>query len=335
MTTEINTASGSKGKVKLFCCGGAGLNVGQYFEKHRGNSEAAFAEIDIVYIDTSRSNLRTHISPDNCYMLEGLDGSGKVRSENHEEIATHIRAILQQFKPVDLNIVLSSAAGGSGSVISPLLTSELLKSEVPTIVIAIGSADTRLDIDNTLKTIKSFEAIARMRKAPVIMSYVQNSKTTSRSEADASIVNTIMALCVLFSRENRELDSRDLYNWLRFDRVTTYPVQLASLTLVEGKSEIKGLGNIISVATLAKEEMSTALADIPEYQCVGYVPETADNVVMDKTPMHFITSDGIFPEVALHLNKILKELESAQSARMKKTNVLTAQDQPNETGLVL
>ena len=175
MTTEINADNGSKGKVTVYCAGGAGLNVGQYFEKHRGNNEPAFAEINIVYIDTSRSNLRANISADNCYMLKGMDGSGKMRSENHEEIAVHIRAILQQFKPADLNIVLSSAAGGSGSVIAPLLTSELLKSEVPTVVISIGSADTKTDIENTLDTIKSYEAIARMRKAPIVMSYVQNS----------------------------------------------------------------------------------------------------------------------------------------------------------------
>lgn len=332
MTTQENV---TKGRVRIFSCGGAGVNIGQHFEQHRGASESAFAEIDVVYVDTSRSNLRTTINPDHCYMLDGMDGSGKVRSENHQEIDGRIRAILQKFKPVGLNIVLSSASGGSGSVIGPLLTSELLGSESPTIVIAIGSADSRLDAENTLKTIKSYESIARMRKAPVVMSYVQNSKTNSRSEADASVIAMVMALCVLFSRENRELDSRDLFNFLRFDRVTTFPAQLAALTLVEGKAEIKDLGNVISVATLAKEGGVTTLKETPDYQCVGYFPETADESILQKAPMHFVTSDGIFPEVAIHLQKILRDLESVQSARVKRQGFLSNTDSATESGLVL
>lgn len=325
----------NKGKIRIYSAGGAGINIGQYFEQHRGAAESAFGELDIVYIDTSRSNLSSNISPDHCYMLDGLDGSGKVRSENHEAISTRIRAILQKFQPADLNIVLSSAAGGSGSVIAPLLTSELLDSEIPTVVIAVGSADTRLDAENTLKTIKSYEAIARMRKAPVVMSYVQNSQTVSRAAADNDIIATIMALCILFSRENRELDSQDLFNFLRFDRVTTFPAQLASLTLIENNAEIKDLGNVISVATIAQEGVNTVLADIPEYQCVGYLPNTASNEVLSKTPMHFITSDGIFPEVVAHLQKILDNLGKSQNARIRKASILSHDDNTTDTGLVL
>ena len=331
MATPLN----GKGKVRIYACGGCGINIGHLFEKHRNLAEPAFAELDIVYIDTSKSNMRSHIKEDHCYMLDHLDGSGKIRSENHEEISSRIRAILQEFKPADLNIVLGSAAGGSGSVIGPLLVSEMLDSQVPTIVVNVGSADTRLDAENTLKTIKSFEAVARMRKAPVVMSYVQNSESTSRSEADAFIVSTIMGLCVLFSRENRELDSRDLFNWLRFDRVTSFPVQLAALTLVQDQTEIKELGNIITVATLAKEGANTALKQIPEYQCVGYLPENTDEVVISKAPMHFVTSDGVFPEVVAHLNKLLKDIEAQTNARVKKATILNANDTPNDDGLVL
>lgn len=333
----MNALVQTKGRVRLYAAGGCGINIGSQMEKNRNTCEVGFASLDIVYIDTSKSNLNPSIDPQNCYLIDGLDGSGKIRSENHQEISERIRAILHQFKPADLNIVLSSAAGGSGSVIAPLLTSELLESEAPTIVLAVGSADTRLECENTLKTIKSYEAIARMRSAPVTMAYVQNSQTTSRVEADAVLISMTMALCALFSRENKEMDSRDLFNWLRFHRVTSFEPQLAALTMVENKNtfDMNGLGNVISVATLAKEGAVTALASMPEYQCVGYVPDGIDNAILGGTPMHFVTSDGVFPEVANHLTKLLKELDSAQSARRKQTGVLTNSDTPTTTGLVL
>jgi hypothetical protein len=328
-----------KGKARIYACGGAGLNIGHLFEKNRGASEPAFAELDIVYVDTSKSNYRQQINEDHCYMLDHLDGSGKIRKENHDEISTHIRAILKEFKPVDLNIVLHSAAGGSGSVFGPLLVGEMIESDVPTIVVAIGSTDTRIDAENTLKTIKSYESIARKHKTPIVMSYIQNSETTSRSAADDHVVGTIMNLCVLFSRENRELDSRDLFNWLRFDRVTTFPVQLAALTIINCKDDkdfdMSELGNVITVATLAKEGVNTALRQMPEYQCVGYIQENADDVVRSVIPMHFVTSDGVFTEVVSHLEKILKEVGESQAARIKKGTILNASDTPTDSGLVL
>ena len=76
-----------KGKVKLYACGGGGINIGHLFEQHRGKSEAGFAQIDVTYIDTSRSNVKAGITADNLYLLEGLDGSGKLRAENHKVIA--------------------------------------------------------------------------------------------------------------------------------------------------------------------------------------------------------------------------------------------------------
>jgi hypothetical protein len=331
----MNTNVRVKGKVRVYSVGGCGVNIGSLLEKHRGQSEAAFAEVDIVYVDTSKSNLRAHIDQSHCFMIEGLDGSGKLRSENHEEINDRVRSILQMFKPTDLNIVVGSAAGGSGSVIGPLLTRELLASEAPTIVLTIGSTDTKLDAENTLKTIKSYEAISKMAGAPVVMAYVQNGQVTSRSEADSIMFNTIMALTVLFSRENLELDSKDLFNWLRFNRVTTFPVQLASLSIIENQSGIKEVGNIISVATLAKDGVATSMAEMPEYQCVGFLSSTAATPVVDRMPLHYVISDGILPEVVKNINKLLSTLESAQLARTRKVSIVTEKDNATDSGLIL
>jgi hypothetical protein len=324
-----------KGKVLVYALGGCGTNIGSLLEKHRNQSEVAFAEIEIVYIDTSKSNIHKGIDAKHCYMLEGLDGSGKIRKENHEEINNHIKSILQHFKPANLNIVLSSAGGGSGAIFAPLIMRELLSSGAAAIALTVGSADTRLDAENTLKTIKSYESIAKMVDAPVIMSYVQNGQNVSRADADSALFDTVMSLAILFSRENRELDTKDLSNWLRFNKATTFPVQLASLTLVENKTTLKDLGNIISVATLAKDGMSTALIELPEYQCVGYFPEGTSTNITEKAPLHFVISDGVIPVVAKDLQKILSNLEAQQEARLKTPSLVTGKDKQESSGVIL
>jgi hypothetical protein len=324
-----------KGRIKVYCCGGAGMNIGGMLEKHRNQSEVAFADLEIEYIDTSKSNLRQHIDQSHCYLMENLDGSGKLRTENHAEINDRVKAILQQFKPADFNIVLHSAAGGSGSVIGPLLTRQMLLDDAQVVVLIIGSADTRLDAENTLKTIKSYENIAKTTSNPVVMAYAQNSQEVSRESADSGMFDRIMSLAVLYSKENLELDSRDLYNWLHYDRATSHPVKLVTMSLLEGNASLKELGNIISVATLAKQNSSTALIEMPEYQCVGFLPEDTASNVAAKSPLHFVISDGVVPEIVKHLQGILKSLEQQQAARIPQQSIVSAADKPNDNGLVL
>lgn len=324
-----------KGKIRCYCCGGAGTNIGSLLEIEKTDSKIGMGELDIVYMDTSLSNHKMHINKTNAYLIGELDGSGKVRSENHEEINNRVRAILQQFKPADLNIVISSAGGGSGSVFSPLITRELLDNDVPTIVLIIGSADTKLDTENTLKTLKSFEAIAKRLNKPVVMAYAQNSQTTNRAEVDKIMYNIVLGLVVLFSREHKELDTKDLFNWLNFNKVTSYPVQLASLTILNTIEPIPELGSIVSVATLAVDGSSTAMLEMPEYQCVGFLPDGMDPIIVSKVPVNFIISDGVIPSAAKHLQKILDGLEKQQAARIKRSGVVNDSDKVIDSGLVL
>ena len=324
-----------KGTVRLYAAGGCGMNIGSLLEKYRGVKNPGFAELDICYLDTSASNMRDHIDDDHCYLIDGMDGSGKLRTENHLEINDRVRAVLQKFKPADLNIVLSSGGGGSGSVFSPLVARELLANENPVIVLLVGSADTRLDCENTLKTIKSYESVSKMSKTPLVMLYVQNTTNTTREMSDNSIINAIMSLLILYSRENREIDSKDLFNWLRFDRVTTFHSQLACLTLLVNRDIPEDLGNIISVATLVNDGMHTSLPSMPEYQCSGFLPNDIDKTVQDKAPIHFIVSDGIIHGVAKQLQDILTQLQKAQDARIKVSGVMSTNDKAHDSGLVL
>ena len=98
-------------QVRLYGAGGAGINIVSHYTGRQ--SEPGCAEIMPALVDTSRSNLKNREMPkDSTYLVEGLDGSGKIRAENHAEISKTIKQILVQIPPTDFNIVVFSASGG-------------------------------------------------------------------------------------------------------------------------------------------------------------------------------------------------------------------------------
>lgn len=330
-----------QGQIRIFACGGAGINIAALLEKHRNTEETAAGKLHITYIDTSKSNLarnRHAIADEHTYVIDGLDGSGKIRAENYQAITQHVKDVLQAHKPMDLNVVISSAAGGSGSVIAPSIVGELLDRKVPTIVLLVGSTSTRLDTENTLKTIKSYESISRMKKAPIVAVYAENSDKITRSEVDESMKFAVLTLSILYSRQNHELDSQDLFNWLRYERVTSYPPQLAALTIMDGReltSELKDLGHVISVATVGSNPDQVHFPITPDYQCAGFLPETASDRFKERCPFNYIVSDGIFPDVHLRLEKFLKTLDDGHAARIVKRSILSADDNATDNGIIL
>lgn len=327
----------TKGKVILICLGGAGFNVGSRLEEHRNSNDKSFANLESIYVDTSRSNLNSTINPNHVYFIDGLDGSGKVRAENHQIIAQHIPVILQRYniEEGDVVVVLHSLSGGSGSVAGPLMVSELLNRDIPTVAVTIGSADTKIEANNTLKTLKSYAAIVEMREKPLALSYLFNSIDKGRDLADSMAVRSILALCALYSRENEELDSKDLAHWLQFNKTTSFKPQLAALTLVEAGDTMPPLGNIISVATLAKRGDRTALVNPPEYQTVGYLTEEADTNLRKRAPLHFIISDGVLAAAAKQLQSVIDKFEASGGIRQNQGITLSGNDRPVNTGLVL
>ena len=82
-----------KSRVSLYCAGGLGINVAFQLLKYpeEAQARAGYAEIDIFMVDTSTSNLRLKtVDKEKLYLVEGLDGSGKIRKENHKAIAANI-----------------------------------------------------------------------------------------------------------------------------------------------------------------------------------------------------------------------------------------------------
>lgn len=328
--------------INVMACGGGASNIVFDLEQLHEDTAPGFAVMDTCYIDTSDSNIRDkNIPADKIYLFDGIDGSGKMRKLNYEDISKQVKSILLKFKPKAFNIVVHTASGGSGSIIGSTIVSELKARGHQVIVVVIGSTDTRIEIDNTIKTLKSYEAIAQKRNSPVVMHYVENTKETPRSEVNKQVKRALSLLSGLFSGQNAELDSADLKNWLEYTAITEGQPKLASLEFTVTQSELDELGVVVSVATLAMPEMSTRIERIPAYQCVGYVnncwragvPNSLN--LIDQAPIHFCISDDFVIRFVNSLTNTLREVDDVFASRNARGSLLSATDKSTESGIVL
>lgn len=328
--------------VTVYSCGGGGTNIVAELEAARAEQPTGFAQLQPCYIDTSRSNLiNKQLPEESVYLFENADGSGKVRASNYEEIAKNCKSILLKFKPSAFNLVVHTASGGSGSVIGPVLVSELKARGHQVVVILIGSTDTRIEIENTIKTLKSYESIAVKRGNPVVVHYVENSKTLPRQEANKQAKRAISLLMGLFSGQNEELDSADLKNWLEYTNVSASEPRMASLSFVCAPEELEHAGTVVSVATLASSEMDTRLEQTPAYQCVGYAPASwkvgaKDSLqLLGNHPIHYCLSDDFIVTSVNALNRALKDVDDVFNSRNARNVIVDRHDNATELGVII
>ncbi len=320
----------TQGKIRLFACGGFGTNIGAFFDQ-QDLQTPGYSQLLPAYIDTSRSNLnKAGISQENTFILDDVDGSGKVRTENHGDIAKNVRNVLQKFPPMDFNIVLFSGAGGSGSVFGPLILAELLSRGLPVVAIVVGADESTISANNTLKTLKSLEGIAQKQQLPVVMYYRQNEAVTKRSDIDADCQMVIAYLSLLNSKQNDELDSKDIQNWVQFTKTTSAGPRLARLLVTDnlGADEV---ADPIAIASLLGSPDDPSYKTVPEYSTVGYPMNLK---AKDLLPKHLvITFDGI-PAISKRLNGRIEELETQRSARVNHS-ALVADGEADSSGMVL
>lgn len=210
--------------------------------------------------------------------------------------------------------------------------SELKNRGLQVVVIMVGSTDTRIEIDNTIKTLKSYENIASRASSPIVTHYLENTRKQPKTLVDDKVRRAVSLLMSLFSGQNEELDTQDLKNWLNYTTLSGTEPGLASLNFAMSENDIKDAGTAISVATLYKPGMDTGLDTIPAYQCVGRTPEF---LKIGDEPIHYcISEDFILPAVQ-RLTGVLRDIDEVFSSRGTRTSILNKTDNATDGGLVL
>lgn len=323
--------------MRVFACGGFGVNVASALAKFEGKKNAGYADLSICYVDTSRSNLigKDNIKEENVYILDNVDGSGKKRSQNYEVLSESAKDILHQYKPTDVNIVLHSASGGSGSVIGPILVSELLRRKDLVIPVIVGSNASRIEVENTIKTLKSYEIIAKKAGAPVVSMYRENSKETPRGTVDDDISTLIVLLAVLFSGQNHELDKADLNNFINYHNVTDFQPKLNYLDFWSKEVSLDKGCSLVSVATICDGENNPELDTPVEYQAVGYIQDAHRDILSVKLPIHAGVVSGYFNQKITDLEARMSMFREARQVVVEKSIAGKEIEDATDEGLIL
>jgi hypothetical protein len=327
-----------RGRVRVYACGGTGINIAASLDGKQPKEDLAYAQLDITYIDTSKSNLlEKKLDQNRVYLvgdgLEEKDGAGKMRRTHFEDIKDCTGDILQRHEPGDLSVVISSLSGGSGSVIAPLIVSRLLKAGKPVIAIGIASLASKVEILNTLDTFQSYEGIITKLEMPITLAYYQNGTDTPRATVDAEVRGLIASLMMLYSRNNAELDSQDLKHWLRFDQnKSSYEPQLSALQVVYHANQSAIEGDVISIATLTAPDVDATLTTIPEYHCQGIVTK-ADGEVKKVLPRHYFITSNYFVRVHKTLQRLIEQFNQQSGSRTRRITMLTSDVDLDDSGM--
>ena len=308
-------------EVKVYALGGTGINLVKNIP-FSGNAPAGVAQVKVDYIDTSSAN----VGENNQVLVVNGSGSGMVRGTNYAILKEEIKEIFLSKTPSEMNILVHSASGGTGSILGNLAAKENLSNpNRDVIVMLVGSRGSEIEVKNTISTIKTYASISKEigRVIPVV--FFENTPETPRGLVDQSVNSAIAVLTVLFSGQNGELDKMDLSNWLNFNRVSEYAPDISGI-LIQTQPQMKKGWVPISMVTLADRDNSINSNLAVKLHKVGFVERgVASNLSME-TPLSFINTLGYIPEVLKQYEDLLANFKSLDVVKVASIDTSGSKD---------
>jgi len=222
-------------KINMISCGGCGANVAlSIVEKMKKiPTSKEFPEISYIHMDTSVANKDIssqynaeffHIKSNSVGDEGKLSGSGALRSKNVSDTLLGINELLNTNKDIlkddTLNVLVASASGGSGSIISPLLSKVLIEKDIPFIVLLVGDDSNLTYATNTNDTLKTFHSIAVAKDVTIPMFYINNSEMDNDlKKVNSHLAGFIISLSMFYISNNKDIDFADMSTFLRIDKM--------------------------------------------------------------------------------------------------------------------
>lgn len=210
--------------VAIYACGGFGINI---VRSLRPQLEAMAT---VRFIDTSRSNIG---EGDDLILIASGDGSGKIRAEHAPAIQKKINAMTPESLGVaDVNVIIFSLSGGSGSVIGPVLMGKIASTGNRVVIMTVADTASELDARNSLNTLKTVQNIVNSNDAYVQIMPFDN--IVGKPKADRTVRHRLQQLVTLEVAAAAELDRNDRRNWLNAQRLVGVSAGLRLLHVVGG-----------------------------------------------------------------------------------------------------
>lgn len=287
--------------IAIYAAGGCGANIAKRIKD---------LDLQVTYVDTSVSNLKT-VDPSDIFLVEGMDGAGKNRAIAYENFKDISENVLLKHPPSNkLNVVICSLSGGSGGVLGSMVTKELLVRGLSVVVIGVESVSSVIEMNNTVKTLKTFKSISDKARKPVSLYHITNHV---RSDADLQAIRFINLLSLLTDKYvTEEFDDSDVKSFLYFNKVTENEPTLAILEVVGNDATPLEKGTlVVGTILVTNDRASTLKANTPEY--------LATCIVTDSTYKNEdIRLNSVLGKLSIILGNLEKSIQTHQD--FKKVN---------------
>lgn len=301
----------SNNTVTIYGAGGAGIDI---LTKLMHTDLSGLANVKEAYVDGSRSNVheRSAIDEDKWYFLEGVDGAGKIRKTNYDVTDRSISDILFKLKPSDLNILIFSASGGSGSVIGPKLIEGLYAQGKAVLIFLVGSTESSNTTENTMKTISSLRNIAIKNNQFANVCFESNENNVRNDEVDAIMIATIRAILDLYSGNHHGLDSADVLTWARPCLGAGIRPELGLLEVFNDRDDAAEITAPISIAELYGDNKPVNGTLPADYNTYGTRTRPGND------SLYFVIHTDGLNEILAELRTTFDNYEQRRLARDKK-----------------
>jgi hypothetical protein len=208
--------------VTVYGCGGGGINmVRRALPEFKNNATYR-------YIDTSK--LANLLAGEEAIIMGSGEGSGGVRQENADPVIKAIASLSDEdLGLADVNIVVFSVAGGSGSVIAPLLIKDIAgRRKRLVIALVISATQSKMHTNNTLKTLQSLRNITDEIGLYLPISIFDNN--AGIKAVDQTMPYKLARLVDLLTAPTIEIDKNDRLNWINVPK--TLGVSMSGLRLL-------------------------------------------------------------------------------------------------------
>lgn len=212
----------SKAKLNYYLCGGAGINIG--IELKQTTRTPVNKGAYLVGLDSSDANPSMGMFDVEHMKQAGSDtatrGSGKKKTTNYLQAEEFVESVITKHKPTDINVVVGSTAGGTGSMLTTLVIRNLAKRNLPFIAIFINDFTSLQEMENAVGTLRSTAAQTSKNflNTPIPFMAFNNEENVTRGEVNRNIVGQLDLLSIVMTDENEEADYTDIKNTLTYSR---------------------------------------------------------------------------------------------------------------------
>jgi len=344
--------------IKIIGCGGAGIMLTGSIGRMITDLGSGFAKIERRYVDTSESNIKLiedadmanefHHVRNSGHSGAVINGSGGERRTNAKEIINSVKEFLDKDGISEkvtgvYHVVVFSAAGGSGSVIGPMIIKNLLDRRIPVIAVMVGDSSNGLSAINTLDTIATLNNIATASDAALSIMYINNknfntgSVMQARKDADKAIFNSLSALALFLNGINTDLDSQDLLGIIDQTAYKRLNIKSGLYALSTFSKEVilpQGVTPTVG-RTLTIEGVSADIdVNLLHHKTGSVIDENAASIYREQFPLHMVTAANFFVIEEQNLKTLTDEYEQIMdNIKVKEISGSTA-SQADDSGLV-